>query len=68
MPSSSPAQARLMAGVAHNPEFAAKVGIPQSVGEEFNSADAGTGILSEGITSHNRKSSRNNFHKRSKLK
>lgn len=39
MPSKSPAQARLMAAVAHNPQFAKKVGIPQSVGEEFNAAD-----------------------------
>lgn len=39
MPSKSPAQKRLMAAVAHNPQFAAKVGIPQSVGEEFNAAD-----------------------------
>jgi hypothetical protein len=28
-----------MAAVAHNPAFAKKVGIPQSVGEEFNAAD-----------------------------
>ncbi len=28
-----------MAAVAHNPQFARKVGIPQSVGQEFNSAD-----------------------------
>lgn len=39
MPSKSPAQARLMAAVAHSPKFAAKVGIPQSVGREFNDAD-----------------------------
>ena len=39
MPSKSKKQARLMAAVAHNPKFAAKVGIPQSVGEEFNQAD-----------------------------
>ena len=45
MPSKSAAQARLMAGVAHNPAFAKKVGIPQSVGSEFNQADKGTGIL-----------------------
>jgi hypothetical protein len=44
MPSKSPAQARLMAAVAHNPAFAARVGIPQSVGREFNLADTGTGI------------------------
>ena len=46
MPSTSPAQARLMAAVAHNPAFAARVGIPQKVGKEFNTADEGTGILS----------------------
>jgi hypothetical protein len=39
MPSKSPAQEHMMAAVAHNPEFAAKVGIPQSVGKEFNDAD-----------------------------
>lgn len=45
MPSKSPAQARLMAAAAHNPAFAKKVGVPQSVATEFNKADAGTGIL-----------------------
>jgi hypothetical protein len=28
-----------MAAVAHDKEFAKKVGIPQSVGKEFNDAD-----------------------------
>ena len=28
-----------MAAVAHNPQFAAKVGVPQSVGKDFNQAD-----------------------------
>ena len=41
MPSKSKSQARLMAAVAHNPEFAKKVGIPVSVGKEFNKADKG---------------------------
>lgn len=41
MPSKSKAQAHLMAAVAHNPDFAKKVGIPQSVGKEFNQADKG---------------------------
>ena len=45
MPSSSPAQARLMAGAAHDPRFAKKVGVPRKVAKEFNKADAGTGIL-----------------------
>jgi hypothetical protein len=35
MPTKSAAQERLMQGVAHNPAFAKKVGIPQSVGKEF---------------------------------
>lgn len=39
MPSTSPAQARLMQAVAHSPKFAAKVGIPQTVGREFSDAD-----------------------------
>ncbi len=40
MPSKSPKQARLMAAAAHNPKFAKKVGVPQSVAREFNQADA----------------------------
>lgn len=28
-----------MAAVAHSPEFASKVGVPQSVGRDFNRAD-----------------------------
>lgn len=39
MPSKSPAQHRLMQAVAHNSEFARKVGIPQDVGKEFADAD-----------------------------
>ena len=41
VPSESQSQARLMAGVAHDPAFAKKVGIPQSVGRDFNQADKG---------------------------
>lgn len=39
MPSKSLAQHNLMAAVAHNPDFAKKTGIPQSVGKEFTQAD-----------------------------
>jgi hypothetical protein len=39
MPSSSPKQKRFMAAVAHNPQFAKKVQVPQAVGKEFNKAD-----------------------------
>ena len=41
MPSTSKAQHNLMAAVAHNAAFAKKVGIPQSVGKDFNAADKG---------------------------
>ena len=41
MPSVSKKQHNLMAAVANNPAFAKKVGIPQSVGQEFNKADKG---------------------------
>jgi hypothetical protein len=34
----------MMAAVAHSAKFAHKVGIPQSVGKEFNQADKGTDI------------------------
>jgi len=45
MPSTSAKQARFMAMVAHDPAAAKRVGVPQSVGKEFNQADAKTGIL-----------------------
>lgn len=45
MPSKSKSQARMMAAAAHNPQFAKRVGVPQSVAKEFNKADAKTGIL-----------------------
>lgn len=41
MPSKSPAQHRLMEAAAHDPQFAKKVGVPQSVGKEFVMADMG---------------------------
>ena len=41
MPSKSAKQHRLMEAVAHNKDFAKKVGIPQSVGKDFASADKG---------------------------
>ena len=41
MPSKSNAQRRLMAGAAHSPEFARKVGVPVAVAKEFNQADKG---------------------------
>jgi len=41
MPSSSKKQHRFMEAIAHNPGFAKKVGIPQSVGKDFSNADKG---------------------------
>ena len=41
MPSTSKKQANFMAAVAHNPAFAKKAGVPQSVGKDFNQADKG---------------------------
>ena len=41
MPSTSKKQHNLMEAVAHNPAFAKKVGIPQSVGKDFSNADKG---------------------------
>jgi cytidyltransferase-like protein len=42
-------QARFMAAAAHNPKFAAKAGIKQSVAKEFNKADTGTTQLSQAM-------------------
>ena len=41
-----------MAAVAHNPAFAKKVGIPQSVGMDFNKADKGKTFNKGGIMKH----------------
>ena len=41
MPSTSEKQRKFMAAVAHSPSFAKKVGVPMSVGKEFNQADKG---------------------------
>ena len=48
MPSTSKKQHNLMAAVAKNPAFAKKVGIKQSVGEEFLQADKGRKFGSSG--------------------
>lgn len=48
MPSTSKAQAKTMAAIAHGwkpPKGAKVAGIPTSVAKEFNKADKGTGIL-----------------------
>lgn len=52
MPSKTAKQARTMAAAAHNPAFARKVGIPQGVAQDYNDADAGTGLLSAAMRAH----------------
>jgi len=52
MPSKSAKQAHLMAAVAHNPAFAKKVGIPVSVGKDFNQADKGRKFKEGGVMKH----------------
>jgi hypothetical protein len=39
-----------MAAAAHDPAFAEKVGIPQSVAREFNQADKGGRLLKQAMT------------------
>jgi hypothetical protein len=51
MPSKSKKQHNLMAAVANNPKFAKKVGIPQSVGEDYVEADKGRKFRSGGMAS-----------------
>jgi hypothetical protein len=41
MPSTSKKQHNFMAAIANSPSFAKKVGVPQSVGKDFNEADKG---------------------------
>ena len=50
MPSVSKKQHNFMAAIAHSPAFAKKVGIPQSVGKEFNEADKGKKFRSGGVS------------------
>jgi hypothetical protein len=51
MPSVSKKQHNFMAAVAKNPKFAKKVGVPQSVGEDFLDADKGKKFRTGGTTS-----------------
>ena len=56
MPSKSKAQHNLMAMVAHDPKAAKRLGIPQSVGEEFMQADKGKKLRFGGSTNAMRQS------------
>ena len=50
MPSSSKKQHNFMAAIAHSPSFAKKVGVPQSVGQDFSKADKGKKFSKGGDT------------------
>jgi hypothetical protein len=50
VPSSSKKQHNFMAAVAHSPAFAKKVGVSQSVGQDFNKADKGRKFSQGGDT------------------
>jgi hypothetical protein len=52
MPSASKKQHNFMAAIANNPKFAKKVGVPQSVGKDFNNADKGKKFKEGGIMKH----------------
>ncbi len=50
MPSTSKKQHNFMAAIAHSPSFAKKVGVPQSVGQDFSNADKGKKFSKGGDT------------------
>jgi len=50
MPSSSRKQHNFMAAIANSPSFAKKVGVPQSVGKDFTTADKGRKFSKGGDT------------------
>ena len=52
MPSVSKKQHNFMEAVAHNPAFAKKAGVPQSVGKDFSSADKGRKFSKGGDMKH----------------
>ena len=49
MPSTSGKQHRFMEAIAHNKAFAKKVGVPQSVGQDFSNADKGKKFKESGM-------------------
>jgi len=50
MPTTSKKQHKFMEAVAHNPSFAKKAGVPQSVGQDFSTADKGRKFSKGGDT------------------
>jgi len=52
VPSVSKKQHNFMEAVAHNPAFAKKAGVPQSVGKDFSAADKGRKFSKGGDMKH----------------
>jgi hypothetical protein len=52
VPSVSKKQHNFMEAVAHNPAFAKKAGVPQSVGKDFSAADKGRKFAKGGDMKH----------------
>lgn len=48
MPSQSAKQHRFMEAIKHNPKFAKKAGVPQTVGADFVAADKSSGRYARG--------------------
>jgi len=61
MPSSSKKQHNFMAAIANNPKFAKKVGIPQSVGKDFEKADKGKKFAVGGVNRINMQQTRHGY-------
>jgi hypothetical protein len=55
MPSTSKKQHNFMEAIAHNPSFAKKVGIKQSVGQDFATADKGKKFKGGGMAKEDTK-------------
>lgn len=55
MPSVSEKQKRFMQAVAHSPKFAAKAGVPQSVGKDFAAADKAKAAAKKSTTKKGKK-------------
>lgn len=54
MPSVSAKQHRFMEAVAHDPKFAAKVKVPQAVGQDFAAADRRKQVVAVMMAAHAR--------------
>ena len=55
MPSTSKKQHNFMEAIAHNPSFAKKVGVKQSVGQDFAAADKGKKFKGGGMAKEDMK-------------